>query len=175
MKNIILFLIAIVSTSVFAQEEVPEGWEKIYFENEIAYMNNLTGEITKNIPKGYGTTKKEETKTDESVESNVEVSVHYVVKGDTYSKIARENNMSLTELYSLNNVDNSDKLETGQEIKVKQTGKVSLETGNKYHTVEVRETLYTISKIHGVSVEQLKKLNSLESNQISIGQKLIIK
>ncbi len=43
------------------------------------------------------------------------------------------------------------------------------------HTVKKGETLYRISKLYDVTVDQLKKLNKLESNSINIGQKLIIK
>lgn len=43
------------------------------------------------------------------------------------------------------------------------------------HVVQKGETLYRISKKYNVSVDRLKKLNKLESNSISIGQKLIIK
>jgi LysM repeat protein len=43
------------------------------------------------------------------------------------------------------------------------------------HTVKVGETLYAISKIYGVNVEQIKKLNNLADNTIKPGQVLKIK
>lgn len=48
------------------------------------------------------------------------------------------------------------------------------EGGNKIHTVEPRQTLYSISKMHGVAVEDIKRWNNLPDNSISIGSKLIV-
>lgn len=44
----------------------------------------------------------------------------------------------------------------------------------KYHTVAPQETLYRVATSNGLTVEELKKLNGLTSNSISIGQKLIV-
>ncbi|MCC9168393.1 septal ring lytic transglycosylase RlpA family protein [Pontibacter harenae] len=46
--------------------------------------------------------------------------------------------------------------------------------GNKLHTVEPRQTLFSISKMHGVTVENLKKWNYLTENNISIGSQLVV-
>ena len=43
------------------------------------------------------------------------------------------------------------------------------------HTVKPGETLYRISKIYNVSVEDLKRLNDLSSNTLSVGQVLTVK
>lgn len=40
------------------------------------------------------------------------------------------------------------------------------------HVVVTGDTLYYISKMHGISVDDLKKLNNLKDNNIAIGQKL---
>lgn len=42
----------------------------------------------------------------------------------------------------------------------------------KYHTVSAGETLFSISKSYGISVDQLKSLNGLSNNTISVGQRL---
>jgi LysM repeat protein len=42
----------------------------------------------------------------------------------------------------------------------------------QYHTVEKGETLYSISKRYGLTVDNLKKLNNLTDNNIGLGQKL---
>ncbi len=42
------------------------------------------------------------------------------------------------------------------------------------HTVEKGETLYRISKKYKISVEDLKKINGLESNEIFVGQVLYV-
>lgn len=175
MKKVILLLITIISTSIYAQGQAPEGWDKIFLEDEVAYMNSLTGEISKTLPRGYAKAKRKVTNTYESNNSYETLSssngVHQVVKGDTFSKISRKYNMSLTDLYSLNNVSNRDKLEIGQEINVNQISN----TGSKYHTVGKTETLYRISQQYGVTVNELKSLNSLNSNTIAVGQRLIVR
>ncbi len=43
-----------------------------------------------------------------------------------------------------------------------------------YYTVSPKETLYGISKKHGVTVQQLQQWNQLTENDIKIGQKLIV-
>ncbi len=45
-------------------------------------------------------------------------------------------------------------------------------TGVQYHTVEKGETLYSISKRYGMTVDGLKKLNDLKDNNIKLGQQL---
>ncbi len=44
-----------------------------------------------------------------------------------------------------------------------------------YHSVVAGETLYAISRKYGVSVEELKRLNALNGNTISVGQQLRIR
>lgn len=44
----------------------------------------------------------------------------------------------------------------------------------QYHTVQPKETLYGISKMYGVTVEQLQQWNKISDNNIQIGQKLIV-
>ncbi len=43
-----------------------------------------------------------------------------------------------------------------------------------YHTVKAKETLYRLSRTYGVTIAQLKEWNSLTSDLISIGQRLIV-
>lgn len=43
------------------------------------------------------------------------------------------------------------------------------------HVVQPGETLYGIARKYGVPIEEIKKLNNLESNTLSVGQELIIK
>ncbi|MBF9254630.1 LysM peptidoglycan-binding domain-containing protein [Pontibacter sp. 172403-2] len=46
--------------------------------------------------------------------------------------------------------------------------------GNKTHTVQPGQTLYAISRMYNVSVDDIKRWNSLPDNSISIGSSLIV-
>lgn len=46
--------------------------------------------------------------------------------------------------------------------------------GNKMHTVEPKQTLYSVSRLYNVSVENLRFWNKLSDNNIEIGQQLIV-
>ncbi|MBB6610822.1 LysM peptidoglycan-binding domain-containing protein [Pontibacter sp. Tf4] len=46
--------------------------------------------------------------------------------------------------------------------------------GEKIHVVEARQTLYSISRMHGISVDNLKAWNKLPDNNIEIGAELIV-
>jgi len=48
------------------------------------------------------------------------------------------------------------------------------DTSNKTYTVRQGDTLYNISKRFGLTVDDLKDLNSLENNNIKIGQILVV-
>lgn len=54
-----------------------------------------------------------------------------------------------------------------------ETGNV--ENGWMVHTVESGETLFSLYRKYGVSVAEIKRINSLSSNTIKVGQKIRIK
>ena len=59
--------------------------------------------------------------------------------------------------------------------RVKKDKSSEKETNNsKYYTVKKGDTLYSISKKYNMSLNDLKNLNKLKSNDIKIGQKLKI-
>ena len=51
----------------------------------------------------------------------------------------------------------------------------STPAGAQYHTVEVKETLWAISRKYGITVDALKQLNGLADNLIKPGQQLRVK
>ncbi|GAA4296000.1 LysM peptidoglycan-binding domain-containing protein [Nibribacter koreensis] len=46
--------------------------------------------------------------------------------------------------------------------------------GNRIHTVLPKQTLYAISRLHQVTLDNLKKWNNLTDNTVEIGQELIV-
>lgn len=66
-------------------------------------------------------------------------------------------------------------LEIGQVIKVPYVSSPKKPSGNGKHQVSEKETLYSIAKLYGLSVEELKQLNRLNDTALALGQELIVK
>lgn len=99
-----------------------------------------------------------------------EGSITYTVqKGDSLYSIAREFNTTAQEIKSLNNLENN-LLSIGQELKIPAFQ--SLETT---YTVKRGDSLYSIARKYGTTVDKLKQLNNLTSNLLNIGQILIVR
>ena len=66
------------------------------------------------------------------------------------------------------------KLTDGREVRlnVDPTGANQRRGTTKFHTVKKGDTLFDIAKNNGLTVQQLKNLNGLTSNEIKIGQRL---
>ena len=95
----------------------------------------------------------------------------YVVKkGDTLWSIARKNNISVDELKKLNNLT-SNSLSLNQVLKL-PTSNNDLSTS---YTVKSGDTLYKIANQFGLSLNELKSINNLSTNNLSIGQVLKVK
>ncbi len=91
-----------------------------------------------------------------------------VVSGDTLSKIANQFNTTVNELITYNNLPTTI-LSIGQVIKIP-----TIEPSNVIYTVKRGDTLYKIANTYSVSVDDIKRLNNLTSDTLSIGQQLYI-
>ena len=99
---------------------------------------------------------------------------YYQVKsGDTLWGIARRFGISVDELKSANNLT-SNSLSIGQNLYIPKKKDDTTTEENEVYIVKSGDTLYGIAKKFGISVDELKSLNNLTSNTLSIGQKLII-
>lgn len=103
---------------------------------------------------------------------------YYVVKkGDTLWSIARAYGLTVEKLKSLNNLT-SNNLTIGDSLIVKDSSgnsdNSSSADNNKYYIVKKGDSLYSIARRNNMTVDELKSLNNLTSNILSIGQKLII-
>ena len=97
----------------------------------------------------------------------------YTVKsGDSLWKIANEYGLTVAELKSLNGLT-SDNLSVGQVLKVSNSSGSSNSSSNTY-TVKSGDSLWKIANGYGVTVNELKSLNDLTSDILSIGQVLKI-
>lgn len=95
--------------------------------------------------------------------------LYTVVAGDTLYAIANKYGMTVSELKSLNNLT-SDILSIGQVLVVNNPNASTLDT----YTVVAGDTLYSIANMYGLTVDELKSLNNLSSDILSIGQVLYV-
>ncbi len=107
--------------------------------------------------------------------------LHKVEKGDGLYSLSKRYNVALKSIVDQNpGSDSAIKIDQlllipmyAKEVNTKIES-VSTSLTNS-HKVEAGQTLYTISKKYEISVESIKKINNLNSDELSEGQVLIIK
>lgn len=120
--------------------------------------------------------------------------VHVVKQGDSLYEIGRKHGLTVKELKRLNGLS-SNRLKLGQKLALTkaaappmpQAGKSvkaaksasgkeqPVTAGSKsVHIVKKGDSLYTIARRYGTTVEHLQKFNDLSSNRLKIGQQLAL-
>lgn len=100
--------------------------------------------------------------------------IYYTVKsGDTLYAIAKKYNTTVDKLKQLNNLQ-SDTLTINQQLKIPTTTFIETPTTTKMHTVIPGDTLYSLARQYNTTVNNLKQLNNLTSDILSVGQHLLI-
>jgi membrane-bound lytic murein transglycosylase D len=116
--------------------------------------------------------------------------IYKVKRGDVLGSIAMRHRVTVTQLKKWNNL-RSNNINVGQRLNIygkshstvvasskstsKSKGKTTVrQTDSKTYTVQPGDTLWTISKKNGLTIEKIKSLNKLNDNKIQPGQKLII-
>ena len=130
--------------------------------NELKKLNNLSsnalsiGQVLK-LP-------------DINLDTSPETNVYTVQKGDSLYQIAIKYNTTVDELKKTNNLS-SNTLSIGQKLTLPT--KITEET-TKYDTyiVQKGDSLYQIANKYNITVDELKRLNNLTSNLLSIGKQL---
>lgn len=95
-----------------------------------------------------------------------EENVYIVQKGDTLYSVAMANNTTVDELKRINNLT-SNILSTGQLLKIP-----SALLPETTYIVKKGDSLYSIANKYNTTVDELKRINNLTSNILSIGQVL---
>jgi len=101
---------------------------------------------------------------------------HKVEKGQTLYFLSKKYDVSIQDLMRFNPQIGKDMIvKEGMILKIYTKPTPKLEIQNyKYHTVQKGQTLYSLSKMYNISVDDLIYLNQLENPSIGIGDKLIV-
>lgn len=95
-----------------------------------------------------------------------DTSIYTVISGDSLYKIANKFNTTVNELKTLNNLT-SNNLSIGQILKIPSNEETS---NSATYVVVSGDSLYKIANKFNTTVDELKTLNNLTSNNLSIGQ-----
>lgn len=115
---------------------------------------------------------------------------HTVKKGENLYQIALKYDLNLDEIQDLNNMGKSSSIQAGQKLKVSATTLPDKKSNKKvveklvitekslkpkFHTVNKGDTIWSIAqRYEGTTVEKIRKLNDIKSNNLRPGQKLRI-
>ena len=94
-----------------------------------------------------------------------------VIKGDSLYSIAKKYNTSVDEIKRINNLT-SNSLSIGQNLKIPINESNNEDNNDKIYLVKKGDSLYSIAKKYNTTVDELKRINNLTSNNLSIGQML---
>lgn len=156
-----------------------------YYEKETARRNTLRNQLMKEYNAQYVNVSKKVNTTiaNNDVELNSDNKYYTIKKGDSLFKIASDNNITLDELKSFNNLS-SNEIKVGQKLIVgyknvvlESVKKDNTKKGSvKEYVVQKGDTLYEICKKNGnISVAELMKINNLKSaNDLKAGMVLKI-
>ncbi len=97
---------------------------------------------------------------------------YIVQKGDSLYQIAIRFNTTVDKIKEVNNLT-SNNLSIGQVLTIPKSDN-NQNTNNITYTVQKGDTLYQIASKFNTTVDQIKKINNLTSNNLSIGQVLTI-
>lgn len=134
--------------------------------NDIKSYNNLTSNIL-----SIGQTLRIPSKDTIIIEPDTAAPTNtYTVQyGDTLYSIARNNNLDVNELIRLNNLTDYE-LYVGQILKLPTLA--GEEISDNEYIVQKGDNLYSIARKYNMTVDEIKRLNNLLSNNLSIGQVL---
>ena len=102
--------------------------------------------------------------------NNINTNYYIVKSGDSLYSISKNFNTTVDEIKRINNLT-SNILSIGQKLLISNQVNNS---NNNYYIVKSGDSLYSISKKYNTTVDEIKRLNNLTSNILSINQKLLI-
>ncbi|GAB4165091.1 MAG: hypothetical protein Tsb0033_26740 [Winogradskyella sp.] len=176
--------------SAFGQED--GQFKAVVLDGKPAKLNIVTGEITLVNPQDKtvvvnndAVIKQSSNELKDSSLTRIAPVYHTVKENETLLDIANKYQTTLTVLKEANSLETT-LVDVGQKLKVGnfeslEVDKVSdpkathsIQGDGNIHIVEKDDTLYSLAKQYGLTVNELKNLNGLTSNLIKVGQELLI-
>lgn len=148
---------------------IPAYRANFFKENRVAILDSVGKKGRETISNGNEASK---------------VRIVYVVKrGDVLGKIAERYHVRLSDLRTWNRINSRNTIRVGQKLEIytssknaynsRKTTAVASREAPSIYIVKRGDSLWTISRRYkGLSVEKIKQLNGLTSNELKIGQKL---
>ncbi|MBR3162196.1 MAG: LysM peptidoglycan-binding domain-containing protein [Bacilli bacterium] len=95
---------------------------------------------------------------------------YIIKKGDSLYSIANKYNTTVNKLKQLNNL-NSNTLSIGQTLLI-PSGEIieDIMTDNEFYTIKSGDTIYSIARLYNTTIDEIKTINNLTSNLVSVGQ-----
>ncbi len=105
--------------------------------------------------------------------------IHEVEPGETIFSLSRRYSSTVDQIKAQNSLQDNN-LSIGQLLSIpvlkseEETQTDTTRTVSKVHKVKLGETLYSISRLYGLSVSEIKLLNDMTDNALSVGSSLIV-
>ncbi|TBX26148.1 LysM peptidoglycan-binding domain-containing protein [Jiulongibacter sediminis] len=150
---------------------------------ELRNLNNMTSSsvlqydqelIVSADPKSQQTTISRSVSSQAVEPSPSRAEYHTVSRGQTLYSISKLYGTTVSSIQRWNSLSGTD-ISVGQRLKVSDGGNSQPATSAFSYTVKKGDTLFSIAKRNDISVAQLKSLNNLSSNTISVGQVLKVR
>lgn len=143
----------------------------------IASQNNTTVDVLKklnNLPSNNLTIGQILKLPDEEfIQIPTTETIYTVKRGDTFYSIAKNYDTTTEKIKSLNNLK-TNTLTIGQKLRIPATVTITKPTTATSYIVKPGDTLYSLAREFNTTVNNLKTLNNLSTNNLTIGQTILI-
>ncbi len=109
--------------------------------------------------------------------------MHKVAEKETLYSLSKQYNVTIEEIKEWNSLKENS-LTVGQVLSIRKVNTVTptfpvpqvveFKSQRTVHSVAAKETLYSIARQYGISVQQLKEWNALTTEELKIGQNLFV-
>ena len=199
---IFLFIACIISPNAFSQAA---GQTHIIEQGETLFSISRTYDVTVGDLRRWNRLQSDALSPGQEIlvgpPRNDDSIIHTVEPGQTLFAISKLYDVTIAEIQSWNNLE-SIQLSEGQELTIFQTSQpaeteavqnseTNTDTedtpresiirdregarGTTYYTVKSGDTLTRIARLHDMTLDQLRELNNLQSDMLSIGQQLTVR